>query len=122
MKNDGLKLTKKEEEIMELFWERGAMFIRDLHELYDEPRPHFNTLSTVVRGLQARGFIGYTSRGGAFEYFAVISKNDYSEALVNSVVDKYFTGSAISAVSALVKSEKISAKELQELIDLVNKE
>lgn len=118
MKDISTKLTKKEEQVMELFWNNGAMFIRELQEKYDEPRPHFNTLSTVVRGLQSRGFIDFKTFGGSYQYFAAVSREQYSELVVESVIDKYFDR-PLSAVSALVESEKISLDELQELIDLV---
>ena len=57
MERDTMKLTVKEEEIMNLFWERGALFVRELLENYDDPKPHFNTLSTIVRGLEEKGFL-----------------------------------------------------------------
>ena len=61
--NDMKTLTAKEEEVMELFWEKGPLFVKQLLEFYEEPRPHFNTLSTVVRGLEEKGFLGHTAYG-----------------------------------------------------------
>ena len=62
------KLTRKEEEIMNLFWDKGAMFVKELLELYDEPKPHFNTLSTMVRTLEANGFVSHKAYGNSYQY------------------------------------------------------
>ena len=115
------RLTNKEEIIMNHFWERGALFIRELRELYPEPKPHFSTLSTQVRTLQEDGFIGHKAYGPTYQYFAKISREEYKQRSLIGLIDKYFDNSYLSAVSALVKEEKISVEELKELIDLVEK-
>ena len=61
-------LTAKEEEIMRFFWEKGPMFVKQLVELYEEPRPHFNTLSTIVRGLEEKGYLSHTAYGNSYQY------------------------------------------------------
>lgn len=116
------RLTNKEEIIMNHFWERGALFIRELRELYPEPKPHFSTLSTQVRTLQEDGFIGHKAYGPTYQYFAKISREEYKQRSLIGLIDKYFDNSYLSAVSALVKEEKISVEELRELIDLIEKE
>lgn len=116
------RLTNKEEIIMNHFWERGALFIRELRELYPEPKPHFSTLSTQVRTLQEDGFIGHKAYGPTYQYFAKISREEYKQRSLIGLIDKYFGNSYLSAVSALVKEEKISVDELKELIDLIEKE
>jgi predicted transcriptional regulator len=116
------RLTNKEEIIMNHFWERGALFIRELRELYPEPKPHFSTLSTQVRTLQEDGFIGHKAYGPTYQYFANISREEYKQRSLIGLIDKYFDNSYLSAVSALVKEEKISVDELKELIDLIEKE
>ena len=115
------RLTRKEEIIMEHFWEKGPLFVRELRELYPEPRPHFSTLSTQVRTLQDEGFIGHKSYGPTYRYFARISREEYKQRSLIELIDKYFDNSYLSAVSALVKEEKISMEELKGLIDLVEK-
>ena len=72
------RLTAKEEEIMNHFWERGELFVRELLELYTEPKPHFNTLSTIVRGLEEKGFISHRSFGSTYQYYAAISREEYN--------------------------------------------
>ena len=63
------RLTVKEEEIMRIFWEHGPMFVRELLSFYDEPKPHYNTVSTLVRGLEEKGFVGYKAYGNTYQYF-----------------------------------------------------
>ena len=116
------RLTKKEEVIMEHFWEKGPLFVRELRELYPEPRPHFTTLSTQVRNLESEGFIDHKSYGPTYQYFAKISREEYQQGSLGGVIDKYFGHSYIDAVSALVRDEKITVEELKELIDLIEKE
>lgn len=68
------RLTVKEEEIMRIFWEHGPMFVRELLSFYDEPKPHYNTVSTLVRGLEEKGFVGYKAYGNTYQYYALVSK------------------------------------------------
>lgn len=123
-KRDALmkRLTKKEEVIMNHFWEKGPLFVRELRELYPEPKPHFSTLSTQVRTLQDEGFIDHKSYGPTYQYFAKVTREEYKQRSLIGLIDKYFDNSYLSAVSALVKEEKISVEELKELIELVEKE
>mgnify|MGYP002622376444 CR=1 FL=1 len=116
------KLTRKEEVIMNHFWDHGPLFVRELRELYPEPRPHFSTLSTQVRTLQEAGFIGHKAYGPTYQYYARVSREEYKQRSLIWLIDKYFDNSYISAVSALVKEEKITVGELRELIDLVEKQ
>ena len=115
------RLTKKEEEIMNLFWDNGAMFVRELLEHYDEPKPHFNTLSTMVRTLEANGFINHKAYGSTYQYYPVVSREEYAGSSFKGIVRSYFNNSYLNAVSALVKEEKISIEELKELIELIEK-
>jgi predicted transcriptional regulator len=115
------RLTKKEEIIMNHFWDKGPLFVRELRELYPEPRPHFSTLSTQVRTLQEEGFIGHKSYGPTYQYFAKVSREEYNKGSLMGLIDKYFDNSYINAVSALVKEEKITVEELKELINLIEK-
>lgn len=115
------RLTSKEEEIMNHFWERGALFIRELLELYSEPKPHFNTLSTIVRGLEEKHFVGHNSFGNTYQYFPQISRDEYKRGALNRVVTKYFKNSYLGVVSSLIEQEEISVEELRKLIDSLEK-
>lgn len=112
-------LTAKEEEIMRFFWEKGPMFVKQLVELYEEPRPHFNTLSTIVRGLEEKGYLSHTAYGNSYQYYAVVSEKDFGRKNLKSIISKYFNNSFLGAVSSLVKEEDISVEELKELVRMV---
>lgn len=113
------KLTQKEEEILSCFWAKGAMFVRELLGLQDEPKPHYNTLSTIVRTLEEKGYIGYKQYGNTYQYYALVSEDEYRKASLNNVVDKYFGKSYARVVSSLIEEEKLSIDELQELIQKI---
>lgn len=106
---------------MNHFWDKGPMFVRELRELYPEPKPHFSTLSTQVRTLQDEGFVGHNAYGPTYQYFAKVTRDEYKQRSLVGLLDKYFNNSYLSAVSALVKEEKITVEQLKELIELVEK-
>ena len=109
-------LTGKEEEIMGFFWEKGPLFVKQMLEFYEEPRPHFNTLSTIVRGLEEKGYVGHQAFGNTYQYFAVVSRDDFKKKTLKGVISKYFNNSYLGVVSSLVKEEEISLEELKALI------
>lgn len=115
-----MKLTNKEREIMELYWLHGPMFVRELLEFYDEPRPHFNTLSTMVRALEKRGFVGHRQFGTTFQYYPLITEQEFGKEGIAGMVKNYFEGSYLNVVSSFVSDEKISVDELEELIKMIN--
>ena len=110
------RLTNKEKEIMDLYWQHGPMFVRELLEHYAEPRPHFNTLSTMVRILEKNGFLDHKQYGNTYQYFAIVTEKEYGRSSIAGVIKNYFNDSYLSAVSSFVKEEKISVEELKELI------
>jgi predicted transcriptional regulator len=111
------KLTQKEEEIMNFFWEKGPMFVKELKELYSEKKLHYNTLSTIVRGLEEKGFIDHEQFGNTHRYFAATSKDDYRKGTLGNVVNKYFNNSYKNVVSLFVEDQNLSLDELRKLID-----
>ena len=114
-------LSAREEEIMGYFWEKGPLFVKEIVEFYDEPRPHFNTLSTFVRGLEEKGYVSHRSFGNSYQYYAVVSREDFKKKTLKGVIGKYFNNSYLGLVSSLVKEEQISIDELKELINEVEK-
>jgi len=104
---------------MNIFWERGPQFIKDMLAFYDDPKPHFNTLSTVVRTLEEKGYVAHKSFGTTYQYYAAISSDQYHKNTLVSVISRYFKGSYLNAISALVKEEDVSVEELKELIKKV---
>ena len=109
-------LTNREEEIMELFWENESMYVKEIVEMLAEPKPHYNTISTIVRTLEEKGFVGHEQFGNTYRYFAVISREEFSKNSIKNLVSKYFNTSYASVVSMFVEEQKITTEEIQELI------
>lgn len=110
-------LTNKEEEIMNHYWGKGEMQIRELQALYDDPKPHVNTLSTLVHILEDKGFLSHRNlKTRTYAYFPKISREGYKRGSLNNVVNKFFGKSYLGVVSTLVSEEKISLDELKDLI------
>lgn len=115
-------LTKREEELMKLFWERGPLFVKEIIDVLDDPKPHFNTISTIVRGLETKGYVGHEAFGNTHRYYAVVSESEHGKHTLGNVVNRFFGSSYLNAVSSLVKEEKISVDELKSLIELIEKQ
>lgn len=115
------RITTKEEEIMGHFWSKGPLFVKELLNFYDENKPHFNTLSTIVRGLEEKGFLSHTAYGNTYKYYAVITEEEYKSCTLKNVISKYFNNSYLNVVSSLVNEEEISINELREILDQVER-
>ena len=113
------RLTSKEEEILGYFWAKGPLFVRELLDLQEEPKPHYNTLSSIVRTLEEKGYIGYKVFGNTHQYYALISEDEYRKKTLKQVVDKYFDNSYTRVVSTLIEEEALTLDELQELIQQI---
>ena len=109
-------LTNREEEIMEVFWEKGSMYVKDVIDLLTGPKPHYNTISTIIRGLEDKGFVAHEQFGNTHRYFAIISREEFSKNSIKNLVSKYFNTSYASVVSMFVEEQNISTEEIQELI------
>jgi len=116
------KLTRKEEEVMKILWKLEKAFVKDIVEEYDDPKPHYNTISSLVRLLQDKGIIGFTQYGNTYEYFPLMSKEDYRQTFMKQVVSDYFDNSYKSAVAFFVKEKGLSPAELEELIKLIKEQ
>ena len=112
-------ITEKEAVLMNMLWENGAMFIREMVEIYPEPKPHFNTVSTTIRILEKKGYVGHEVIAGSHRFFAIAQRAEFGDRTLAQVIRDYFGNSYKRAVSALAEEEKISAKELREIIDLI---
>ncbi len=115
------QLTPKEEELMQFMWAHGPMPISQLIELYPDPMPHFNTVSTVMRRLESKGFVSHDEVSGTFHYYALAKKEDFRSKSFGKFIKSYFGGSYLGAVSALIEEEKFSDEELKELLDLIER-
>ncbi|MDE6280077.1 MAG: BlaI/MecI/CopY family transcriptional regulator [Paramuribaculum sp.] len=114
-------LTEKEAEIMKMLWERGPMFVREMVEHFDEPRPHFNTVSTQVRILEDKGYVAHEVLGNSHRFYAVALREDFRNNSLAIVIRDYFDNSYKNVVSALASEEKISVEELREIIELMER-
>ena len=114
-------LTAKEEEIMNFFWHKGPLFVKELLVFYDAPKPHFNTLSTIVRGLEEKGYLSHKAYGKTFQYFATVSEDSFKRRTLKQVISRYFDNSYLGVVSSLIEEEEISLDELKKLIEKVEK-
>ncbi len=121
-RNKSIKtLTKAEDEIMQIIWRIEPCIVRDvINELGDPDIPH-STVSSVVRILERKGFLKHKAYGKTHEYTSIISKEEYAERGVKSLIEKYFGGSPKKLVSFLVESEDLNLKELNELMKTIDK-
>lgn len=112
-------LSPREEQMMMIFWKEGAMFIRDLIDLLPEPKPHYNTVSTIIRTLEQKGFVGHKVYGNTHQYYAIVSQSDYKGKALRHVVSDYFGNSYTNVVSSLIEDETLSIDELKDLISRI---
>ncbi len=114
------RLTNKEEEVMKLLWKLEKAFVKELLEAFPGKRkPHYNTLSTMVRNLEEKGFVGHEAFGNTHRYYPLVSREAYRKEFIGETVADYFDHSYKSLVSFFAKEEKISAEELREIIELI---
>ncbi len=118
------KLTKAEEEIMHIIWELGKCTVSDIRDFIANKtgaaKPPHSSISTIVRIVEEKGFLDHKAYGRTYEYFPIISKNDYSKTTINKFVNDYFEGSMNSLVSFLVKEKALKKDELTELLNRLN--
>lgn len=116
------ELTKAEERIMQVLWKLKQAFVKDIiEELDDEPKPPYNTISSIVRLLEKKGYVSYKAYGKTYEYFPAISKEDYAKTTFSKLFAGYFDNSPSSLLSFMVKEEKLSERDIEELKALINK-
>ncbi|WP_163716775.1 BlaI/MecI/CopY family transcriptional regulator [Mangrovibacterium lignilyticum] len=116
------KLTRKEEELMKILWKLEKAFVKDMIAEYPDPKPHYNTISSLVRLLQDKGLVGFTAYGNTYQYHPLMSKEDYRGTFMSQVVKDYFDNSYKNAVAFFVKEKGLKPEELEELIELIKKE
>ena len=115
-------LTKAEEQIMQFLWKLEKGFLKDILDLFPEPKPHTNTVSTILKVLKDKNFVDYRVFGRQHEYFPLVSKEQYSGKTMKNLVKNYFKGSYKSAVSFLVEKNEMSVEDLEMLLKEIKKE
>lgn len=115
------KLTNKEEEIMHILWTLEKAFVKEISAKITTDKPHYNTLSTIVRNLEEKGFVSHNAFGNTHQYFPVVTKEAYRKRFMNTAIESYFNNSYKNMVSFFAKEEKITAEELREIIEMIEK-
>jgi BlaI family transcriptional regulator, penicillinase repressor len=116
------ELTKAEEEIMQILWRLRHAYVRDILEELPEPKPAYNTVSTIVRILEKKGFVGYKAHGKTHEYFPIIAEDKYKRFTLNTMLKGYFNGSFQNLVSFFAKENNLSAAEVEKLLGEIEDE
>ena len=115
------KLTNKEEEIMQILWKLKKAFVKEVLAEITEEQPHYNTLSTIIRNLEEKGFVSHNAFGNTHQYFPIVKMEDYRKRFMNTAIETYFDSSYKNMVSFFAKEEKISAEELREILEMIEK-
>lgn len=115
------ELTRAELEIMQIVWAKGNFLVRDILNCMEEPKPAYNTVSTIVRILEKKGFVSHRTYGKTYEYYPVISKREYTQQYMKGVLKNFFGGSLSSMVSFFASDSSISAKETDEIMDILSR-
>ena len=113
------QLTQTEERIMQVLWKLKSAFVKDVIAELPEPKPPYNTVSSVIRLLEKKGFVSHKAYGKTYEYFPTIKKKDYSKLTFKKMLGGYFENSYKSLVSFIVEEESLSDNEIQELEKLI---
>lgn len=116
------ELTKAEEQVMQILWQLKEAIVKQiLDKMPDDPKPAYNTVSTVVRVLESKGFVDHKAYGNSHVYFPIVTEEDYKKFAFDKVIKSYFNNSYKSLVSYLVKEQKLNLSELAELILLAER-
>jgi len=115
------KLTNKEEEIMRVLWHLKKGFVKEVVAQLPDPKPHYNTISTIIRNMEEKGFVKHLSFGNTHQYSPSVSKEEYRKKYMQKTIHNYFENSYKNVVSFFAKEEKISVEELKEIISIIEK-
>ena len=105
---------------MQVLWKKERAFVNEIREEMPDPRPAYNTISTVLRVLVEKEFVSYQSYGKTYQYFPLVNREDYMERYMSGVVNNFFSGSVKAVVSFFARKEKLSSDEIDEIIDILN--
>jgi predicted transcriptional regulator len=113
------KLAKREEQIMQAFWSLEKAFIKEIIPQLPDPKPHYNSVATMVKILEEKGFLSHETIGNIYRYFPVISREDYQKHAMKDIVRQYFNNSYPSMLAFFAKEQKISESELTEILEII---
>ena len=115
-------LTKAEEQVMQVLWKIKKGFVKDILEHFEDPKPAYNTVSTIVRILQEKGFVNHKAYGRTHEYYPVVTKSEYSKSHLSTFVNDYFSNSFEKMVSFFAKEKSISLQEMEDIMKIMDSE
>jgi BlaI family transcriptional regulator, penicillinase repressor len=115
-------LTRAEEQVMQVLWKIDRGFVKDILEHFDDPKPAYNTVSTIVRILQEKGFVTHKAYGRTHEYFPVVTKDEYSKSHLSTFVNDYFSNSFEKMVSFFAREKSISLQEMEDIMKIMDNE
>jgi len=115
------KLTNKEEDILQVLWDLKKAFVKDVVAKLPDPKPHYNTISTVIRNMEEKGFVKHIAFGKTYQYYPAITKEEYRKNFMQRTIHNYFENSYKNVVSFFAKEEKISVEELKEIIAIIER-
>jgi len=112
-----MQLTKAEEQIMQILWELREGMVRDIRDKFDEPRPARNTVSTIIRVLEAKGVVSYRAEGNTHIYFPLVSKKEYSKKQLFSLMTNYFDNSFPQMATFFAREKELTIDDLEQLLN-----
>lgn len=115
------KLTNKEESIMHILWKLEKAFVKEVQAELTQENLHYNTVSTIIRNLEEKGYVAHTAFGKTHQYYPAVSKETYRKQFMNTATKKFFDNSYKNMISFFAKEEKISAEELREILEIIEK-
>jgi len=116
------ELTKAEEQVMQYLWQLEKAFVKDIVDEMPEPKPAYNTVSTIIRILEKKGFVGHNAYGKTHEYFPLMSRKEYTRSFMKNFMRNYFSGSFQEMVSFFAREDNMSISELDELMNDVKRD
>ncbi len=116
------ELTKAEEQVMQILWEIKKGFVKEVIEKMPEPKPAYNTVSTIIRILEKKGFVGYNSFGKTHEYFPLIAKDEYRSFFLRNFMGNYFGGSIKNLVSFFARENDMDINDMEEIMKYVEED
>lgn len=114
-----VKLAKREEQIMIVFWDLEKAFIREVIPHLPDPKPHYNSVATMVKILEDKGFLSHEAVGNMYRYFPVIGREDYQKHAIKDIVSQYFDNSYPRMLAFFAKEQNLSEEELNEIVNII---
>lgn len=116
-----VKLAKREEQIMIVFWDLKKAFIREVIPHLPDPKPHYNSVATMVKILEDKGFLSHESVGNMYRYFPIVEREDYQKHAIKDIVSQYFDNSYPRMLAFFAKEQNLSEEELNEIVNIIKK-